>query len=276
MRALEAVERWGAGSVAIGVIDASGRRWVRGPATEVRPLASVTKLLVAMAVLVAAEEDSIELEDAAGPPSSTIAHLMSHASGLGLDDASRVLAPAGARRIYSNAGIEVAATHLQQRTGIAFAEYLHEGVISPLGWTGFRLDGSPAHGGHASLEDLLRLCAELLEPRLVQAETLRRARTTAFPGLSGVVPGFGHQRPCDWGIGFEVAGRKQPHWIAPASSPETFGHFGRSGAFLWVDPVAQVACAALCEAPFGPWAKQAWPALGDAVLKELDRVSNRL
>ena len=56
-----------------------------------------------------------------------------------------------------------------------------------------------------------------------------------FPGLDGFVPGYGRHRPCDWGLGFEIRGHKSPHWTAPSASPETFGHFGQSGTFLWID-----------------------------------------
>ncbi len=48
-----------------------------------------------------------------------------------------------------------------------------------------------------------------------------------------------------------------------------FGHFGGSGTFLWVDPVAKVACCALTTREFGEWAKVAWPVLSDAVLAEI-------
>ncbi len=64
----------------------------------------------------------------------------------------------------------------------------------------------------------------------------------------------------------EIRGQKSPHWTGKTNSPATFGHFGQSGSFLWVDPVANIAVAGLSEADFGPWAKQAWPALADAVL----------
>jgi CubicO group peptidase (beta-lactamase class C family) len=52
-------------------------------------------------------------------------------------------------------------------------------------------------------------------------------------------------------------------------SPRTFGHFGGSGTFLWVDPEVGLACACLTDLEFGDWAKEAWPRLSDAVLKEL-------
>jgi hypothetical protein len=54
----------------------------------------------------------------------------------------------------------------------------------------------------------------------------------------------------------------------PASaSPGAFGHFGQRGGFLWVDPVAGVACGALTDRAFGEWAVEAWPPLGEAVLE---------
>jgi CubicO group peptidase (beta-lactamase class C family) len=50
------------------------------------------------------------------------------------------------------------------------------------------------------------------------------------------------------------------------ASRSTFGHFGGTGTFLWVDPVANVACLALTDREFGPWALEAWPAFGADVL----------
>ena len=91
----------------------------------------------------------------------------------------------------------------------------------------------------------------------------------AFPGLAGVLPGFGRQDPCDWGLGFELRDAKRPHWTGARNSAGTFGHFGQSGGFLWVDPAAAVACAVLTDTAFGPWAADAWPALSDRVLDEL-------
>jgi hypothetical protein len=72
--------------------------------------------------------------------------------------------------------------------------------------------------------------------------------------------------PNDWGLGFELRDEKHPHWTGAQNSTRTFGHFGQSGGFLWVDPVAGIACACLTDAGFGDWAKEAWPRLSDAVL----------
>jgi CubicO group peptidase (beta-lactamase class C family) len=83
------------------------------------------------------------------------------------------------------------------------------------------------------------------------------------------VPGYGAQDPNDWGLGVEIRGHKTPHWTGTANSPGTYGHFGQSGTMAWVDPVANVGLVALTDRDFGPWAKDAWPALSDAVLAGL-------
>ena len=82
-----------------------------------------------------------------------------------------------------------------------------------------------------------------------------------------MLPGLGRFDPLDWGLGFELRDEKDPHWTGSRNSPATFGHFGASGTFLWVDPVADLALACLTERPFGPWALAAWPALSDAGLE---------
>ena len=89
-----------------------------------------------------------------------------------------------------------------------------------------------------------------------------------FPGLSGVVPDLGRFDPNDWGLGFELRDAKSPHWTGTRNSARTFGHFGGSGTFLWVDPEAGLACCCLTDLEFGPWAKEAWPRFSDAVLAE--------
>lgn len=239
----------------------------RGDTTLAGEWASVTKILTALAVLVAVEEEAVSLDEPAGPPGATVRHLLAHASGLAYDQ-DRVLAPPGRRRIYSNRGFEVLGELVEDRAGMAFGAYLGEAVLRPLGMAGTSLDGSPAAGATGTLDDLVQLARELLAPTLVSPETLRLATTVAFPGLAGVLPGFGRQDPLDWGMGFEVRDAKSPHWTGANNSPATFGHFGASGSFLWVDPEATVACAVLSGRDFDAWAKEAWPALSDAVLAE--------
>jgi CubicO group peptidase (beta-lactamase class C family) len=264
--ALRQIEAWPARHAAAGVVTAGGRAAVHGESGRVFPWASVTKPVVALAVLVAAEEGVVDLDEPSGPPGSTVRHLLAHASGLP-PDGGPPLAPPGRRRIYSNAGFEVLAAHVAGRAEMAFADYLREAVLVPLG-LGARLVGSAASGLEGSLDDLLRVARELQAPTLVAPETLAEATEVAFPGLAGVVPGFGRQDPNDWGLGFELRDEKSPHWTGSRSSPRTFGHFGRSGTFVWVDPDAGVACACLTDEEFGDWAREAWPRLTDAVVAE--------
>jgi CubicO group peptidase (beta-lactamase class C family) len=266
VEALRAIDGWGAGRAAAGVARADGVVASHGARDVALPWASVTKLLTGLAFLVALEEGTVELEEPAGPPGATLRHLLAHASGLPVDGSEPIAEP-GRRRIYSNTGIELAAKLLEERAEMPFSEYFAGAVVRPLGLAG-RLAGSPAHGYRGSLADLLALGRELLAPKLIAPETLAEATSVAFPGLVGVLPGFGRQDPNDWGLGFELRDDKSPHWTGSRNSPRTFGHFGQTGTFLWVDPDAGLACTCLSEREFGDWAKEAWPRLSDAVLAE--------
>ncbi len=265
--ALDLLEAWPVPHAAAGVVAGGGRGLlaVRGDRARRQRWASITKVVTALAVLVAVEEGTVDLDQPAGPPGATVRHLLAHASGLAFDE-ERALARPGRLRIYSNTGYEVVAGALAHRAGMPFAAYLGEAVLDPLDMAATRLEGSPAAGLVGPLDDLLRLAVELVSPTLVAVETLRLATTVAFPGLSGVLPGFERHDRQDWGLGFELRDEKSPHWTGHRNSPATFGHFGGSGSFLWVDPAAGLACAALSGRDFGPWAKEAWPVFSDAVL----------
>lgn len=243
-----------------------GRSATEGDVDEVLRLASVTKLLTATAVLLALEEEVVELDEPAGPPGATVRLLLCHASGLPFDGVAPIAEP-GRRRIYGNAAFEVVGALLEERTGVPLADYVREGVLGPLGMHATVFGGSPAHGGRSTVRDLLRFGAELLAPGTVLAPaTVAAATEVQLPDLAGVLPGFGRQSPNAWGLGFEVRDHKAPHWTPSTASPRTFGHFGQSASFLWVDPDAGVACASLSSEGFGDWARAAWPVLGDAVL----------
>jgi CubicO group peptidase (beta-lactamase class C family) len=267
VEALRAIDGWDAGRAAAGVARAGGVVATHGPRDVELPWASVTKLLTGLAVLVALEEGTVDLDEPAGPPGATLRHLLAHASGLPLDGEEPIAEP-GRRRIYSNTGIELAARLLEERAGMPFGEYFAHAVAKPLGLGG-QLAGSPAHAYRGPLDDLLALGRELLAPTLVASETLTEATTVQFPGLAGVLPGLGRMEPNDWGLTFELRDAKSPHWTGSRNSLRTFGHFGRSGTFLWVDPEAGLACGVLTDRPFGDWANAAWPALSDAVLSEV-------
>ncbi|MGY2063762.1 serine hydrolase domain-containing protein, partial [Nocardia gipuzkoensis] len=168
---------------------------------------SVTKPLVAYGVLVAVEEGAIELDQPAGPPGATVRHLLAHTAGLAFDT-TVIMAEPGARRIYSSAGFEVLARFVAEQTGIAFEDYLHEAVFEPLEMKSSVLNGSAGHAARASLDDMLRFAEELLNPTLLSEQTLSEATSVQFPGVNGVLPGFGSQRPNDWGLGFEIRDHK--------------------------------------------------------------------
>lgn len=271
MDALRQIGGWPAEHKAAGVATVERVLATAGEADHVFSWASVSKLLVGYATLVAAEEGTLSLDDPAGPEGSTFRHLLAHASGLGPD--GELLSAPGRTRIYSNNGINVLARELGASAEMAFSDYLVEAVLLPLD-LGAELHGYPAGGVIGSLNDLLRFGRELLSPTLVARETLDRATSVQFPGLKGVLPGYGRQDPNDWGIGFELKSAKSPHWTGSRNSPGTFGHFGSkpgSATFLWVDREAELACAALSDVDFGDWAREAWPMLSDAVLAEADQ-----
>jgi CubicO group peptidase (beta-lactamase class C family) len=266
VRALLQIDAWDAPFAAAGVTGSERTIATRGDLLRPVPLASVSKPVTALAVLVAAEEGVVDLDEPAGPPGSTVRHLLAHASGLPFEG-TRPIAPPGRRRIYSNEGFRILGEHLARHAEMPFADYVRAAVCEPLG---IALDptGHPGAGMHANLEDMLAIGRELLSPTLVAPETHEEMVTVQFPGLDGVLPVFGRFTPLDWGLGVELKGNKTPHWSGSRTSPRTFGHFGGSGTFLWVDPEVGIACAALTTREFGEWAKEAWPRLADAVLDE--------
>jgi CubicO group peptidase (beta-lactamase class C family) len=266
VEALRQIDAWGAGHAAAALLGRNGEIGSHGDRDHVFRLASVTKLMTALACLVAAEEGVVDRDESAGPPGSTIRHLLAHASGLPFEGHGPPIAKPGTRRIYSNAGFEVLADAVAERAEMKFDAYLRAAVFEPLGMTRTELCGSPASEVHAPLEDVVRFAGELLAPTVVSAETLAEATTVQFPGLGGVLPGIGRYDPLDWGLGFELKDAKEGHWSGSRTSPQAFGHFGGSGTFLWVDPLPGIACACLTDREFGPWAMEAWPPLSDAVL----------
>jgi CubicO group peptidase (beta-lactamase class C family) len=269
--ALSAVDDWPVPTAAAAVVGRAGVLAAHGPAEQRFALASVTKPLAALAILIAVEEEALGLDDPADEqliPGATLRHLLAHASGLAADERRRTRPPEQ-RRVYSNAGFELAGELVTAATGIDFPAYAEE-ALRPLALAQTELPGSPARDGVSTVADLARVLHELLAPSgLLHPDTLAAAATVQFPGLRGVLPGFGGQEHNDWGLGFEIRADKAPHWTGAHNSPATYGHFGQSGTMFWVDPVAGVGLVALTDRAFGPWAAQAWPALSDAVLATL-------
>jgi CubicO group peptidase (beta-lactamase class C family) len=265
--ALYQVDEWPVENVAAGVVRDGEVVATHGQADREFRWASVTKPVTALAVLVAAEEGTVDLDEPAGPPGSTVRHLLAHASGLPFEGREPIGQP-GARRIYSNTGFDVLAETVAEHAEMPFDEYLRQAVLGPLGMDA-ELRGSAGSELFGSLDDLLTLARELQQPRLVAPETLAEAISVQFPGLSGVIPGMGRFDPNDWGLGFELRDEKPGHWSGTKMSSRTFGHWGGSGTFLWVDPDAGLGLGLLSDRDFGDWAREAWPKLSDAVFAEV-------
>jgi CubicO group peptidase (beta-lactamase class C family) len=263
--ALSAIDGWAAGHAAVAVVRPAGIvAQVGDPAHPFR-WASVTKLVTALTVLIAVERGLVALDEPAGPPGSTVRHLLAHASGLGFEG-DAILAGPGRRRIYSNPGFDALGALVAERAGPSFEAVLRDWVLEPLGMMGTTLVERPSEGLHGPLTDLAAFAGELLRPTLLAPAMLTQATSVAFPGLPGVLPGVGRFDQCDWGLGFELRDGKSPHWTGTRNSPSTFGHFGGAGTFLWIDPAANLGLAVLTDREFGPWALEAWPTLSDEVL----------
>ncbi|MGH3066291.1 MAG: serine hydrolase domain-containing protein [Gaiellaceae bacterium] len=265
MQALRQIDDWPVEFAVAGVVDPAGNVATRGDATRSVRLASVSKPVVALAVLVAAEEGVVDLDEPVGPPGATVRHLLAHTSGLPFEELTPIARP-GRRRIYSNEAFRLVADHLAARAEMPFVEYVAAAVCVPLR-IGLDPRGDPGSGMHAALDDMLALGRELLRPTLIAPETLHEMTSVQFPGLPGVLPDHGRFDPLDWGLGVQLNTRT-PTWMGSRVSPRAYGHFGGSGTFLWIDPDVDVVCAALTTRGFGEWAKKAWPPFSDAVLEE--------
>ena len=235
------------------IIRASGDR------SERRPWASVSKLCAALAALRTVESGAHALDEPAGPEGSTVAHLLSHASGLGFELGDRVV-PVGTRRVYSNAGIDLMGELLAPGEPAA---WVRATVLDPLGLSAATLDGRISADVVASTEDMVVLARELLSPSLLSPTMNQLLRTPFLPELAGITPPFGRQVPNWWGLGPELKGTKE-HWMGhwPA---ESFGHFGRSGSMLLADPTTGLFICATSTEEFGPWAVELWPRWVDDV-----------
>jgi CubicO group peptidase (beta-lactamase class C family) len=252
------------------------RQWVAGTREDrVWAVASVTKLLTAMAALAAVEAGHVDLDRPVDQQGATLRHLLAHAAGLPMTLGQGRQRAVGQRRIYSNAGFRVAAEVVADAVGTSFPMWLSSSVLDPLGMGSTRLarrqefDEDPAAGALTTMDDLVAFAHCLLGggAPVLGAELFAEATTVQFPGLAGLVPGVGRFDPCDWGLGFELLDAKRPHWMGKRRSPASYGHFGASGCFLWVDPAAEVAAVGLSDRPFEDdhWAMGTWPTWSDGL-----------
>ncbi len=269
VNALDLVKEWPVDNFAAAVIDGDDIHRV-GDLGKVFELMSVTKPLSSYGFLMAMEEGIFELDTPLGPEGSTVRHLLAHASGVGFNHGDRERAP-GERRIYSNQGFEILADAVEEAAGMTFAEYLQLGIMEPLNMKWTRLRGSAGWEAEGTAHDLITFLLELMNPTLIHESTMAEATSVQFPELNGIVPGYGMMKPCPWGLGFEIKGDKEPHWLAPNMPADTFGHFGQSGTYVWVAPGTGRAMVALTDRPFGAWAKPLWSETNAAIWAELER-----
>jgi CubicO group peptidase (beta-lactamase class C family) len=265
---LAAIDTWGADHAAAALVGQDGIIASHGDLDRRFRWASVTKLVTALAVLTAVDEAVIALEEPAGPEGSTVRHLLAHASGLPFEGED-VIARPGMRRIYSNPGFDTLGALLATRDQVGVELSVARRVLIPLAMADAELEGRPSEGLVGTTRDLAALARELLRPTLLRSHTLERATTVVFPGLTGVLPGVGRFDPLDWGLGFELRDGKVPHWTGTGNSAATYGHFGATGTFAWVDPILDRALVCLTDRDYGPWALEAWPVFSDAVIGAL-------
>jgi CubicO group peptidase (beta-lactamase class C family) len=214
----------------------------------------VSKLVTGLAAAIDVEEGRAALDDAVGPDGSTLAHLLSHSSGLGLEAGDPTSAP-GLKRVYSNYGIDLAAQYLAGDTDVA--TWLTQRVVTPLELRSTRLVRRASEGLEGSTNDLVAFARQWVAPSLIPASRRDRTVVTFLPELSGVVPGWGRFSPCPWGLGPELRGDKS-HWMGQWP-PTSFGHFGRSGSLVLVNVHEGLVLVATSTVDFGAWAHELWP-----------------
>lgn len=128
MSSLSHLEAWPVETVSAALIKGDCVVESLGDTSRQFPVASVTKLVSAYAVLLAVEEGAVELirqrvlRDRRFDTCSPMLR-----GGL---DSRQLQRPVGQRRIYSSAGYEWAAQVVEEATGMAFSDYLSEGCAS--------------------------------------------------------------------------------------------------------------------------------------------------
>ncbi|GAB4194178.1 MAG: hypothetical protein OHK0022_09900 [Roseiflexaceae bacterium] len=201
---------------------------------------------------------------------------------------------------YSNAGYGLIGAVVEHVTGLMFTDALAELVLAPLGIEAYLGNEPPrvpallakvrsSHAGTELEPYNTRFWRSLALPwgglyttalgalAIVRAyaghpaDLLRPAtRAEAIADhTGGLAGGFAPPLmwdPCPWGLGPEVRGTKDPHWVTTRSSPASFGHSGASGCLAWCDPAADLAFAILGARPADSgWLLRRGPAITEAI-----------
>jgi CubicO group peptidase (beta-lactamase class C family) len=233
-----------------------------GDLDEVRPWASVSKMAVALAFGVEIDWGFHTHSETVGPRGANFANLLSHSSGLGLEEGNPTV-PIATKRVYSNYGVDYAVRAIVGEGSAA--DWLENRVFQPLGMTTTALVDRPAAGVNGSTNDMANLAVSWLRPDGITHETRDRLIRPYLPDLAGIVPGFGRFTPCPWGIGPEVRGNKE-HWMGDWP-PASFGHFGQSGSLMLLNTDEGIGVVATSTEPFGSWAVNLWPQWTSAMRK---------
>lgn len=293
------------------------------------PVASVTKMATALAVLRLCDQGLLALDDSleqhlpealAARPGVTIRALLCHTAGMpsdlsprhaayaeGLDwptlAAACLLTPpelaAGRRVHYSNVGYGLLALAAERRAGADFAHVLGELVLGPLGVEGY-LGAEPprapaalanVRGSHAggaiepfnsrfwrslalpwaglvtTAAGALAIVRAFRQPGFLSPALAAAATSDQTGGLSGGFIEPLYWEPCPWGLGPELRGAKQPHWVAALAGADSFGHSGASGCLAWYVPAADTAFAILgARTADSGWLLRRAPAICEAIL----------
>ena len=262
---LAAADGWGAGRCGVALLDRDGLVAERGSRDAALPWASVTKLATAWTSLIAVDRGLLALDDPAGPPGSTVRHLLAHASGLAFDDAT-VVSPPARTRIYSNTGYDALAATIEERAGRPFGVLMREWLLEPLGMTGARLAGKPSQGLVGTLRDLEALAFELLGPRPGGGGHGGPRDDGCVSRAARDPPRVRPPGPQRLGPGSEIRGGKAPHWTATGNSPRPTGTSAAAAPSCGSTPTRGSRLVALTDRTFGAWAIEAWPRFSDAVL----------
>ncbi len=239
--ALRQLDEWGADNAAAGVVGPEGVRAVHGPVGHEFRWASVTKPATALATLVAAEEGVVDLDEPAGPPGSTVRHLLAHASGLPFEGEAPIAEPGQATDLLE---------HRLRAAGSARGSGRRDAVRRLPAGGGLR---AARHGRRAPRLGRARTCsarsttrsswrASCCGRRWSRPRRSPRRRRVQFPGLRRRAPRPRALGPERLGPRLRAArtGRARTG-RGRRNSPRTFGHFGGSGTFLWVDPDVDLA-----------------------------------
>ena len=130
--ALARIDDWEAGHAAAAVVGPAGVIATRGDTTHPFRWASVTKLATALAVLVAVDRGSVDLDEAADRPARRSVTCLPTRPGLPFEGRTPISAP-GRRRIYSNPGFDLLGRLFAERAGAPFETVLDASVLAPLG-----------------------------------------------------------------------------------------------------------------------------------------------